>query len=314
MSNSAPRTYLTPTEYARSVGVTLQSILYQQHRELAPALVVYLGREYIDSAHPVAVSYATKARQRAYSWQTTRDRNRQREAAICSVGGVVGDLSTRSHAYSDSSMRSRSSSVSNASSVENTRSLEPSSTDSAARSIESEDSFPDTGEKSSVDLGDSSLPLETSLPRQIGGLRLPRNQPTIAAATAYLSHLPDEVRELSGMSLRDLVLIFGTDSMFLEWLKARREIERVHETELKNAERRGRLIARDKVKIGIIDPINSAHKKLLSDGSKSITTRVIAMHEAGKDEVEIRRWVQTQIGQFIKGAKARAKRALTGVQ
>jgi hypothetical protein len=128
-----------------------------------------------------------------------------------------------------------------------------------------------------------------------------------------LLQIPEDIRELANWSLRDLVTKFGTDVAFLDFLKATKELENIQEKRLKNAKTSGELVSRAQIKIGVIEPINTAHIKLLTDGAKTIAVRVKAMVEAERDLTEIEEFVTKQITSFIKPMKARVARGLENV-
>ena len=125
--------------------------------------------------------------------------------------------------------------------------------------------------------------------------------------------VPEYIGDLSDMTLRDLIMQFGTDVRFVDWLKATKEIEMINEKRLKNAESEGTLVSRHLVKVGILEPLDSAHIKLLTDGVKTIARRSVAMHDAGRDLSEIEDFVSDQISSFIRPVKAKVKRALKNV-
>jgi hypothetical protein len=115
------------------------------------------------------------------------------------------------------------------------------------------------------------------------------------------------------MTLRELITRFGTDVRFVDWLKATQSIEAINEKRLKNAQTKGELVSRHLVKIAIIEPIESAHIKLMTDGAKTIARRAAAMAQAGKPVAEIEAFAVDQISSFIKPVKAKVDRALRNV-
>ena len=129
-------------------------------------------------------------------------------------------------------------------------------------------------------------------------------------ADEQLMQIPEDIRKLADWSLRDLVTKFGTDVAFLDFLKATKALEDIHEKRLKNAKASGELVDRDQIKIGVIEPINTAHVKLLTDGAKTIAVRTKAMLDAGRDLSEVEGFVTEQISSFIKPMKARVARGL----
>ena len=128
-----------------------------------------------------------------------------------------------------------------------------------------------------------------------------------------LVEVPEDLEELADLSLRELIAKFGTGYRFLDWLKALKEIEAVNEKRIKNAQSRGRLISRQLVEVGVIDPFNSAHVRLMTDGAKAITAAVLAKHQAGINEQEIEAYVSDVVGSFIRPVKAKVERNLTNV-
>lgn len=127
---------------------------------------------------------------------------------------------------------------------------------------------------------------------------------------AMLLEIPEDITAFADMSLRELVTRFGTDIRFLDWLKSIKMIEDINEKRLKNAVSKGELVGREIVKLGIIDPIDAAHIKLLTDGAKTIARRATAMHNAERSLDDIEKFVKDQITSFIRPIKAKVNRTL----
>jgi hypothetical protein len=106
---------------------------------------------------------------------------------------------------------------------------------------------------------------------------------------------------------------FGTDVALLDFLKATKAIEDIYEKRIKNAKASGELVDREQIKIGVFEPINTAHIKLLTDGSKTIAVRTKAMLDAGRDLGEVEAFITKQISSFIKPMKAKVARTLKNV-
>jgi hypothetical protein len=136
------------------------------------------------------------------------------------------------------------------------------------------------------------------------------------AETARLlqKEYPKDVRKLADKSLRELVSIFGTDQAFKIWLKSLVDIEDVHKKRLENFEREGKLVTREVVKTGIVEPFNQAHKQLLLDGAASLSKRLVTMIRAGADEEECEKYIRERLTSFIKSAKATVTRTLEGLK
>lgn len=125
-----------------------------------------------------------------------------------------------------------------------------------------------------------------------------------------LHEIPEDIRAFADMSLRELVSRFGTDTRFCDWLRATKSIEDINEKRLKNAVSRGELVSRDLMKIGVIEPIDAAHRKMLTDGAKTIARRLTAMHDAGRSLEDCEEFVVDQISSFIRPVKSKVARAL----
>lgn len=134
-----------------------------------------------------------------------------------------------------------------------------------------------------------------------------------AAAEPAEEMIPEEISAFADMTLREVISRFGSDARFTDWLKALATIENIEDKRLKNAKARGTLINRELVARGVIDPIDSMHRQLMTDGARTIARRVTAMHNAGRDMTEIERFVTGQISSFIKPVKPKIERAMRHV-
>ena len=112
------------------------------------------------------------------------------------------------------------------------------------------------------------------------------------------------------MSLGDIVRKFGTDTRFVDWLRAVKAIEDINEKRLKNAEKQDELVSRKLVEIGVFDVFNAAHLKLMKDGAKSIAAGAISKHVSGADLVDVERYVSDILGSFINPVKEKIIRSL----
>ncbi len=122
--------------------------------------------------------------------------------------------------------------------------------------------------------------------------------------------IPESIERFADMTLRELILRFGTDSAFCDWLAATQRIEMIEEKRLKNAVAQGKLINRELVKKYVVETFDEAHMKLLSDGAKTIAVEVPVMHDAEFSRQHIEKWVSEQITSFIRPVKAKVERAL----
>lgn len=122
--------------------------------------------------------------------------------------------------------------------------------------------------------------------------------------------IPKNIEEFANMSLRELINKFGTDVRFVDWLRATKTIEDINEKRLKNAVTVGELINKELIKTLVLEPINAAHTKLLSAGSKTLAIRIKAKVEAGSSTYEIEQFIIEHIQSFIKPMKAKIIKSL----
>ena len=125
--------------------------------------------------------------------------------------------------------------------------------------------------------------------------------------------MPEDLKLFMHMTLATVIEKFGTDARFLDFLKAVQTIEAINEKRLKNAQTEGELVARDIIRYGVIEPIDNAHIKLLTDGARTIATRSDSMSKANKTVADIEAFVKDQIGSYIRPMKDKVHRNLANV-
>lgn len=109
-------------------------------------------------------------------------------------------------------------------------------------------------------------------------------------------------------TLREILQKFGTDTAFNDWLKAIKTLEEVETKRLANAQKRGDLVAREVVQRGVVDTLDAAFRRMLTDGARTIATRCDALSKAGASHEEREQLVVKQLSSFIKPAKAKIQR------
>ena len=122
--------------------------------------------------------------------------------------------------------------------------------------------------------------------------------------------VPEDIREFAHLPLIELVKKFGTDTRFSEWLKASKLIEDVAEKRIKNSKSEGDLVSRDLIKTGVIDHVEKAHMQILTDGCKTMTKRLTAMHDAGRDALDCEKSMRETITSFIRPMKSKIAKGL----
>lgn len=125
-----------------------------------------------------------------------------------------------------------------------------------------------------------------------------------------IKHLPTDIRRMAHMTLDELVTVFGTDKDFYEWLKASKTIEEIFERRIKSASTIGELVSRDIVKKGIVGPIDTFSRNMLSDGVKTIQQDMRARISSGESPEECEAVLQKTISGFLRRMKDRINREL----
>jgi len=129
-----------------------------------------------------------------------------------------------------------------------------------------------------------------------------------------MGKLPAEIRALAELSLVEIVSIFGTSTALKDYVAAVHKMEQVHERRLKAAQVEGTFVHRDLVQHGVLDIIESAHKKLLTDGAKEIARFVYAMASSGNSEQECEQYVVDRISAFLKNVKRDCEKTITNAK
>lgn len=125
-----------------------------------------------------------------------------------------------------------------------------------------------------------------------------------------LDLVDDDIRMYLDWTLKKIILKFGTYTNFRDYLDSTKKMEDIHAARLKNAQVEGELVKRTIVKKGVIDPINSAHLKLLADGATTISRRAFGMVDSGQTQDDVKRMVEDQLKSFIGPVKRRIIRTL----
>jgi len=128
-----------------------------------------------------------------------------------------------------------------------------------------------------------------------------------------LNELASDIRALVDMSLSDLIFHFGDDYRFNEWLKSIQQVEKIEASRLKNAEKRGELVKRELIHVGIFMTLDACFRGLLTDGSKNIATKGHAMALAGRSVEELEAYVREVMGTFLDIARDKMRRCLNSV-
>jgi len=107
-----------------------------------------------------------------------------------------------------------------------------------------------------------------------------------------------DLGEVQDMSLKWIVMRFGTQNRFLLWVRALHELEKVRERRIKNDESEKILVSTKLVLKGVIEPIKTFFIRLLTDGAKTMGMRAHAMSVGGKSVEEVCDYMQKTVGSY----------------
>ena len=133
--------------------------------------------------------------------------------------------------------------------------------------------------------------------------------PTDEQIQETISKLPQDIRDLLDLSLRQIIKMFGTDKSMTEFLRAVKDIEAIHKMRLDTAEKEGKLVSRRLVDL-VFDMFDTMFKRLLSDGARTIAHKNYTMAMAGQSEQDLETFVNARLSKFIKATKTKAAKAL----
>ena len=156
-------------------------------------------------------------------------------------------------------------------------------------------------------------PIKITIPHVRGHVAANEKRKNAAPEEPPIFEIPANIEKFADMTLRDIVLKFGTDIRFCDWLNATKLIESINEKRLKNATTKGTLVSREMIKKSVIAPIDTCHRRMLTDGARSLSIRVAAMHDAGDDQKKIEKYIHDQLTSFIRPMKTKVSQALRSV-
>ena len=122
--------------------------------------------------------------------------------------------------------------------------------------------------------------------------------------------LDTDIRVVLDCTLREIYQSFGTQEQFASWVKSMKEVEYIHVKRLDAAIKEGKLVSREAVKAGVIDPIEASFVQLLRDGSQRIAIGVRDMVRTNKPDAELQAFVRNEMSQYIRSLKVRVRRGL----
>lgn len=122
--------------------------------------------------------------------------------------------------------------------------------------------------------------------------------------------IPEHIRKYLKYTIEDVVNEFGTEIALNDFLLSIKRIEDIETARIKNDKSKGLLVERELIEKGILNPMDSAFTKLLTDGSKTITKRLLAKKESGLTLQELEEFTSNQISSFLKVLKQSIKRTL----
>jgi len=118
------------------------------------------------------------------------------------------------------------------------------------------------------------------------------------------------LRELGDKNLNWIIDHFGSAEEFRNWTKAVHELEKTQERRIKNFREEGKLVSQRLIKLGIIDPIEEAFRKMLVDGARTMSIRIHGMVLGGRKVHDVEEYIRETVGSYIRPAKVHIGRTL----
>jgi hypothetical protein len=123
---------------------------------------------------------------------------------------------------------------------------------------------------------------------------------------------PPTIKRISRMTINQIVKVFGAQAVCNDYIKATKEIAAVRKIDLDIAEKEGKLIPRDLIKVHIFGALEGMNLRLLQDAPRTIASRTYAMCRAGTPIEEAEKEIREIISKHLKGVYGTARRILKG--
>ena len=120
----------------------------------------------------------------------------------------------------------------------------------------------------------------------------------------------ESVDQIMDLKLREILDRFGEEGAFSSWLKDLKIAEDIREKRLKNEVAEKSLISREGVQSQLMGLLEELSRRLLQDGSKTITRRTYAAANSGVALEDSERETRDMISQHLRKAKDGIKRRL----
>ena len=140
-----------------------------------------------------------------------------------------------------------------------------------------------------------------------------KKQPNVDTSDAedFLNEDPNaDIAEFLDLTLRQVVVRYGTEQRFSEWLRSVKILEDIKKAQIANAEKEGGLVSRSLVQHSVISPIITAHNRLLNDTPPTIARQVALMVKADEPVEACEKWIREQFSSHIQPMKDRIMKAL----
>jgi hypothetical protein len=125
-----------------------------------------------------------------------------------------------------------------------------------------------------------------------------------------VNELPTDLRLLVDKSLRELIELFGTAQIMDGWLKNTLTLDKIYKQRIENAQKEGTLISRDVVLRGVVQPIDTAFQKLMTDFARQVARKVGPMAMAGRASEEIEMAVRDQMSDHLVKVKTSIEQSM----
>lgn len=119
----------------------------------------------------------------------------------------------------------------------------------------------------------------------------------------------EDVEALGDMTIAQVLEIHGTEAAFKAYLDAMKTIEDISSKRLANAEKEGKLIARELVDRHVFAPVERMFTQILGELPKSVATTSQEAYKAGQTVQDVEAAIYKTVAKIVKDTKAKFTKA-----
>ena len=126
--------------------------------------------------------------------------------------------------------------------------------------------------------------------------------------------VPEDMEAFAHMTLEQIVMEYGTDTRFKEWLGAVKTIDAIEKVRLDNEQTKKNLVKWDLVSDHIIGTFDAAHLELLQNGTTKLAFTLDGLSKSGANLAELEDEASKIIGNILSTYKDKLARTLRKIE